>query len=189
MKAEDLLKKATSEKRKGNIEKAIEILRNALIKAKKDYGFPFGIKECLRLPLYLQAAGKTNEAWKEFHNLLIESIKNKSFSDCSQIHDKMRLFLEREKKYNEAIRHGILSFLYDAINTYDLTKLYNWKTGKYPIQISEDDISKYLIKLLKKIKREDLKENFLNLILEQIKKLPLIEFDIVNSKIKEIIET
>ena len=71
----------------------------------------------LRLPMYLQQAGNPDEAWGEFNAILAGQypldMRDPAFAPLwqSQIYDKMRLFLEREKKTNKAVFFGVLSYL------------------------------------------------------------------------------
>lgn len=94
-----LLKDATQTKQNGDIAAAIELLRTAYaLMDKSNYGS--AIQERLRLPMYLQQAKKSDEAWYEFNQLVINCEKWAEtpflFDDYSAINDKMRLFLQKE---------------------------------------------------------------------------------------------
>ena len=67
--------------------------------------------------MYLQEAGRRDEAWGEFNAMLAGhyplDMRDPAFAPLwqSQIYDKMRLFLQREKKNDKAVSFGILSYL------------------------------------------------------------------------------
>ena len=114
-----LLKQATKLKQEGKTDDAIQCLRDAFAKI-KNCSEVYSIDTYLRLPLYLQQAGRNDEAWSEFNNLLINTGQLGSGDtvlpmDHSKIYDKMRLFLQREKRFLEAVRFGILSYFSWAI--------------------------------------------------------------------------
>jgi hypothetical protein len=77
----------------------------------------YGADTFLRLPLYLQEAGRGVEAWAEFERLLTAGLP-KQLPDAdlvpmyqSEIYGKMRLFLQREGKSDQAVVYGMLSSL------------------------------------------------------------------------------
>ena len=78
-----------------------------------------GIDVFLRLPRYLQEGGRADEGRREFNNLLTRGYPNMPQGNrawyCmkSAVYDKMRLFLQREKRFTEAVTFGVLSIIYD----------------------------------------------------------------------------
>lgn len=115
-----LLKKATSKKKEGDFDNAIKLLKLAYKEISKG-PMVYPVDTFLRLPLYLQAAKRNDEAWREFNFLLTKGYPNQMSDlefipmDHSIIYDKMRLFLQREGKPELAIKFGIFSFLSWAI--------------------------------------------------------------------------
>jgi len=113
---DELLRRATALKRDGDLDAAIEMLRAAYAEIAKGQTI-YTVDTYLRLPMYLQATGKTDEAWAEFNRLLAEGYANQILDfdivtmEHSKIYDKMRLFLQRENRNEDAVVHGILSFL------------------------------------------------------------------------------
>jgi hypothetical protein len=111
-----LLKQATAQKRGGDVVAAIRTLRLAYEQIKKGL-LTYSVDTFLRLPLYLQEAGRNDEAWSEFNKLIIEGYPNQlndlgvRAMEHSKVYDKMRLFLQREGKNVEAIVFGVLSML------------------------------------------------------------------------------
>jgi len=107
------LKSATQKKKNGDIEGAIRDLRAAYEIYERGYVIP-SVDVFLRLPSYLQLAGRRDDAWREYNNLIIKVGDYWNDPDISpmmysKIYDKMRLFLQREKKYNKAVKFGIFS--------------------------------------------------------------------------------
>lgn len=121
--ASELLKAATAKHNSGDTTAAIDTLRRAYaLMASSPIIYP--IETYLRLPLYLQKAGRYAEAMIEFENLLKSSPVKiaREFAHCkpterqglvsmenSAIHDKIRLACEREEKFELAVFHAILS--------------------------------------------------------------------------------
>ena len=111
-----LHKEATSYK-KMDLEKAISLLQEASdLMRKDDAGYL--IEQWMRLPLYLQEAGRFDEAMREFERLL-EEVRPRAEKELGQyfgqtyiecrvhlhnfkIYDKMRLVCKREKLVDKA---------------------------------------------------------------------------------------
>jgi hypothetical protein len=68
----------------------------------------------LRLPLFLQQAGRMAEAEEEFNKLL--GLFKRGY-ELSHICDKMRLTYQREKRFDEAVVFGVMSLAYEMIGT------------------------------------------------------------------------
>lgn len=111
-----LLKEATAKKKSGDLDGAISLLREAYADIATS-GTVEKPDTFLRLPMYLQQAGRPDEAWAEFNAMLAGqyplNMKDPAFAPIWQslIYDKMRLFLQREKKNTEAVVYAVLSFL------------------------------------------------------------------------------
>ena len=111
-----LLKQATAKKKSGDLDAAILLLREAYVEIAQT-GAIEKPATFLRLPMYLQEAGRRDEAWGEFNAMLAGhyplDMRDPAFAPLwqSQIYDKMRLFLQREKKNDKAVSFGILSYL------------------------------------------------------------------------------
>lgn len=114
MEIRELLKAATAAKAT-NPQAAIASLRTAYRKiALADTVYP--IETFLRLPMYLQAAGRAGEALEELERLFLAGYPNQSTEDAfrlgdqAAVCDKKRLVLQREKRYTEALPIGVLSW-------------------------------------------------------------------------------
>ena len=111
----ELLKEATALK-DADPDGVIDILRDAyaLIASTNT---AHTLETFLRLPLYLQKVGRSDEAWKEFNDLLDDGYPNMPSDEASwsgmrsSVLDKMRLFLQREKRFPESVQYGILSII------------------------------------------------------------------------------
>lgn len=135
-KAEVSLKRATAFKNAGKLPEAIDELRAFRRHAEKGK-VSFPVESYLRLPLYLQSAGRREEAWKEFYRLLEEGYPNQInvegciWAERSTVYDKMRLFLQRDEQPRLAFYFGTLSlasslrgrWLFTEPDLSDLSKL------------------------------------------------------------------
>jgi len=107
------LKGATQKKNNGNLEGAIRDLRAAYEIYDRGYIIP-SVDVLLRLPSYLQLAGRKDEAWSEYNKLIVKVDNYWNDPEIapmmySKIYDKMRLFLQRENKYEKAVKFGVFS--------------------------------------------------------------------------------
>lgn len=157
--ASTLLRKATELKDAGEIDNAIETLRQAYLAISKT-SIDYGVETFLRLPLYLQAAGRNDEAWGEFNLLLTHGYPNHPMQPGaranfeSKIYDKMRLFLLREGKGTLAVSYGVLAYVSDLRSRYlggqkDPVLLQYFKQYS-----TKEAYTSILTKLLKKAKRK-----------------------------------
>ncbi len=97
-------KEATALK-KENLPAAIEKLRQAQA-LRPSVPTEYPIAEYLRLPLFLQQAGRMDEALTEFEKLLKQFPRGDEWRD---IYDKMRLAYQREKAFDQAVVCGVMS--------------------------------------------------------------------------------
>ena len=99
--ARDLLKQATQLKKDKDYSAACIKLKEAYQASDAD---DLMIKERLRLPMYLQLAGNNDEGWGLLNEL------NTKFTDVfsqADIANQMRVFLQKEKKFKEAILYSV----------------------------------------------------------------------------------
>ena len=171
-----LLADATAKKKAGDMDAAIDCLRNAYKEIAKT-SINYAVPTYLRLPLYLQHANRNDEAWSEFNKLIAEGHPNQMRTrellpmDHSQIYDKMRLFLQREKQARKAVKFGVFSHLSWAQGLY-----FQGRKDELKHYISRQSIDDLLEKLLKKAKRTDMKDNLLGVIMMNIKNFPSISY-------------
>lgn len=94
--ARTLLKVATALKRARRYDEAVAMLRRAYDAPTQS---PMTIQERLRLPMYLQLAGRADEGWGEMNRLNITYVDQ--YSQIS-IAAQMATFLRKEGKYKNA---------------------------------------------------------------------------------------
>lgn len=176
-----LLKQATAQKKNGEIDKAVETLKEAY-RAIATSGIDYSIDTYLRLPLYLQAANRNDEAWGEFNKLLTRkppsySSKALLLMEHHTIYDKMRLFLQRNKKHKEAVIQGVLSYLAIAQGRHYQVKEY--KASKDELKQvsgmrSADFIGSRLEPLLKKSGDLDKQKEITEMLIGELGEFPKI---------------
>jgi hypothetical protein len=166
--SEFLLKQATAQKRGGDIDAAIRTLRLAYGAIEKG-PMTYSVDVFLRLPLYLQETGRSDEAWAEFNKLIVEGhpsqLNDLSLRSMghSKIYDKMRLFLQREGKSDRAIVFGVLSMLACAKGLYLQSR--RRELAEF---VSRKHIEATLEPLLKKAKRTALSEQLVEFMLQEV---------------------
>ena len=121
-----LLKEATQLKREGDLSSAIKKLKQAESKIQRS-SVDYGIETFLRLPMYLQAAGRSDEAIKQLDQLL--SKYPEPWGHCvkfdkrgiypmhldlarGSIYDKMRLVYQRDNNPSDALPYSVLAETY-----------------------------------------------------------------------------
>ena len=92
------MKKAVDFKKQKHFDEACEILKDLF----KLFDSP-SLEHRLRLPMYLQLAGRNDEAWGDFQKIGIKYI---SLRSMSTIANQKRIFLQKEKKDRPAILEG-----------------------------------------------------------------------------------
>ncbi|MBK6957343.1 MAG: hypothetical protein IPH22_02185 [Nitrosomonas sp.] len=95
--ARDLLKEATQLKKEKRYNEACEKLKEAYSANGSE---ELMIQDYLRLPMYLQLAGKSNEGWKALDEMRLQ---NKDNFNESTIAKQIKIFFRKEKKYELAV--------------------------------------------------------------------------------------
>lgn len=163
---DELLKKATALKKDGDIDAAINSLRSAYKQLEKQ-GIRYPIRTYLRLPLYLQEAGRNDEAWAEFNALLRAPESDFMLSmNHSIIHDKMRLFLQREGKISLAVRFDVLSYVERAIAYHMQSRPDDLKQMQ-----NEETIRSWVKTILKKAKKSECEDEIIEIIIGHMKNI------------------
>lgn len=181
------LREATAKKKAGDMDGAIESLREAY-KIISKTSINYTIDPYLRLPLYLQQAGKNDEAWSEFNRLIVEGYPNQMKirelipMDHSAIYDKMRLFLQRENKPIESVKFGVLSHLSWGLGLY-----YQERKKELKTHISKSSIEAMLEGLLKKAKKPELRSELAKIIMLEIKEFPKIDLANIGRKVDQAV--
>ena len=165
----------------------------------------YGIDKFLRLPMYLHAAGKKDIAWKILNNYLrgeypiIRGEKNlfQQVMDQLEIKDKMRVVLEREKKFTQSL---LFFCEVQYLNIQNLKEISKWDFDSretksfHKKRLAEASSLKKITELLKpKLKKANLsgqEEKIAKLILRIFKKNinPIIGTNEVRNSVTEIIK-
>lgn len=101
--AREMLKDAAALKKEKKYDEACEKLKEAFsLEGAED----LMIKERIRLPMYLQLAKRNDEGWQILNEL------NVHYTDVfsqAEIANQMRVFLQKEKKYTQAVLFSVWS--------------------------------------------------------------------------------
>ncbi|MDD3149485.1 MAG: hypothetical protein PHV68_01510 [Candidatus Gastranaerophilales bacterium] len=98
------------------------------------------------------------------------------------IYDKIRLFLQREKNFDDAVVYGTFSFLSQALG------FYNQKRNQELTNLTDiNHILERLTPLLKKAKKEQLINKLSDIVQVQINKIPNICFTALEKEIKTLL--
>ena len=180
-----LLKEATIKKKSGDINGAIKALRDSY-KILNENSMLYSIQTYLRLPLYLQEAGKSDEAWSEFNQLIMWANTKPRYSpevtpmDLSIIWGKMRLHLQREGKNDYAVQFAVWSYLSWAVGLYMQRREDELKAYK-----AETNIQKALKASLHKADKEFLTDRLVKIILDSLSSLPRVDYKEVAKTVRE----
>jgi len=176
MKARELLKEATSLKKKGKIEEAIKILDKAFLigdlerpsndsnsgENNEEFNNFYTVEDLARKAKYLQELGKINDALNFLDNLINETIK-KTRKNVWEIFELGKLFqhraiiLKKEKRFNESFVDRVKSYCIDGIATrltvtkFDANRIKNIIINKINQKFILDFFKKDLEKLSFKI--------------------------------------
>lgn len=101
--ARQMLKEATALKKEKKYDEACEKLVEAF---SLDGSQDLMVKERMRLPMYLQLAKRNDEGWRIPNEL---NIKYTDVFSQAEIANQMRIFLQKEKKYLQAILFSVWS--------------------------------------------------------------------------------
>jgi hypothetical protein len=112
-----LSREATILKKSGNWLGAVHAAKRAS-EILSEAGISQSIEGHMRVALLLHEGGELEAAWCEF-NRLIQELANQVPPEIwpmflSAIYDKMRLCLQREKRFREAVPLAVMSFCYDC---------------------------------------------------------------------------
>jgi len=185
VKADKLLKEATTKKKSGDINGAIKALRDSY-KILNENSMLYSIQTYLRLPLYLQEAGKSDEAWSEFNRLSMWVNTKPRYSpevtpmELSIIWDKMRLYLQRENKNDYAVQFAVWSYLSCAVGLYMQKREDELETYK-----AETNIKKALKTSLHKADKEFLTDRLVRIILDSLNNLPVVDYKEIAKTVQE----
>ena len=183
--ADKLLKEATTKKKSRDINGAIKALRDSY-KILNENSMLYPIQTYLRLPLYLQEAGRSDEAWNEFNQLIMWVNTKPRYSpevtpmDLSIIWDKMRLHLQREGKNDYAVQFAVWSYVAWAVGLYMQKREDELEAYK-----AEINIQKALETCLRKANKEFLTDRLVKVILDSLNNLPIVDYKEIAKTVQE----
>ncbi|MBG9772381.1 hypothetical protein [Brevibacillus laterosporus] len=187
----NLNKLATEHKTNKRLDLAIETLKTIYDKRKKYYGYK-DVEVNIRLALFLQQANMFEESITYLNEF--REYKRNDLNDMSKVEDKTRLMLQREKRYKEAITHGILSYIYKLINLdqliNEMKKIDDYTFRDLRKQLKEDlsleSINNMLTPLLTKAKETQNKEQYNKIITYHLKKFPPVNLEQLKNDLKKL---
>jgi tetratricopeptide (TPR) repeat protein len=180
----DLMKESTALKKAGKFNEAVEKIKEAYKEA-QEKSLTLTVNDYLKLPPYLQKAGKNDEAWAWFNDL-IRSFASDPMS-LSQIYGKMGLFRERENNPKDAIKYNVLSSMYWCLGLHEQVTQLGWTDRKPELTRCKQNISDGYGKLLKKAGCEHLEKGLKKLITEHMKVFPNIRMPDVVRDINKLV--
>lgn len=185
---DSLLKIATSLK-KNDPALGAEVLRKAYQLAENET-VAYPVDTFLRLPMFLQLAGKNDEAWAEYNRLLAEGFPSEIKSNemlyvnHSAIYDKMRLFLEREKKPIQAVKFGVYSHVCWCLGMY-----YQKRESDLKKCTSDEAVEGCVSSLLKKAKKLECGDSIQKIVKTSLEKIPQIRLSELGESIDRALKT
>ncbi len=147
-----------------------------------------GIETALLMPVYLQRAGQSDEAWREFERLLNASLMVYETDPATaavefcHIHNRMRTVSLREGNPPDAVRNGVFSYmwLFMALHHQDRFEEMDTKT-------SEGNISALLRKLLGDTDLASAHSDLTEIVHRHALTAPEIDFGELDREIRETI--
>lgn len=184
----ELGKQATQHKKKKEFNKALQTYEESLSLHKQN-NLEIHTKTYIRYAHYLQLAKNSDKGWK----VLQETVSHTDdiFAQIDT-YNAMRLFLQREKRSDEAITYGIIARLLEIKKwkTFDDTP----ETKKYSERRWEElvtlESTEYLIdSFTKKAKRPDLNQDLVSLMQVLMKKTPFIDTCQIHREVEAILNS
>ena len=155
------LTKSVKHKKDNDFDQAIECLDKAY-RICAAYPLETVFDHYLRLPAYLQAAGRTDEGWGELNKLNIgvcpyrgdgPTGSERDIRKACKVSDKMRAFLDKEKRYKESLIHRVVAAYLSAANVAQMVSD-GWVRKEREKEFSVDTLTIEFDKAVKKAKLE-----------------------------------
>lgn len=183
-----LLREATACKAAGNLDGAIDLLKQFWL-AEPFETSGHTLEAYLRLPMYLQNAGRRDEAWRILTELLANYVLSTEKLNeqvlpmmHSEIYDKMRLFWQREGKSAVAVKYGVLAHMHWIIGLHRQRRRRELHDGA-----SRQTIEAIVKPLAKKAKRLDRHAAICDAVETEARKLPDIDVNSLSDVIDRIV--
>jgi len=155
------LTKAVKYKKDNDFDQAIECLDKAY-RICASYPLETVFDHYLRLPAYLQAAGKADEGWRELNKLNIgvcpyrgdgPTGSERDIRKAYKVRDKMRAFLDKEKRHKESLVHRVVAAYLSAANVAQMVSD-GWVKEEREKEFSVEALTVEFDKAVKKAKLE-----------------------------------
>lgn len=184
--ADELFKLATQKKKEKDWEGAINTLNEAYREISQSH-LNYSIESFIRLPQFLQLAGRSKEAWQKYNELLFNGfptqLQNRSTlpMERSILFDKMRLHLQREKKEQLAEIFSILSAV-------------SWRVGlqrqerfdELASRSSGDGVT-VMISTLTSYQTPGIIKQLCEAVTDELRRFPAVDYDRMGSAMEAII--
>ena len=186
--ADDFFKLATEKKKEKDWEGAIAALNEAYHEISQS-SLSYSIEGFIRLPQFLQLAGRSKEAWKKYNELLFNGFPNQSQNrstspmERSILFDKMRLHLQREKREPLSEIFSILSIV-------------SWRVGLQRQErfdelagCSSSDNITMMISTLTGYPTPGIIKQLCEAVTDELRRFPTVDYDKMGSAIEAVIST
>lgn len=167
----ELVKESTALHKAGKFDEAVDKLK-AAYKEAEEKQLTLTIKDYLKLPPYLQKAGRNDEAWAWFNDLIRQTASD--HMSLSVIYDKMRLFRQREGNPKDAIKFGVLSRIHWCLGLHEQVTRMGWNDRKDELKNCKANIGEGYFELLKKADCENLETELKKTISKHMVSFPVI---------------
>lgn len=183
-----LLRGATARKAAGNVNGAIELLNQFWV-AEPFGSSGYGVEAYLKLPMYLQYAGRRDEAWRALNALMTGYVLSTAKLNeqvlpmmQSEIYDKMRLFWQREGEASRAVKYGVLSHMHWLLGLHR-----QHRRDELRDCASRETVEAVVKPLLKKAKSLHQTTAICKLIESEVRKLPNVDVNSLGAIVDQLI--
>jgi hypothetical protein len=184
-KAEDLLEQAARCKDNGEMESAIQLLRQAHDQLRMD-NRAFPVETYLLLPFYLQQAGRKQEAWEALKHFLFRGYPHQTndrtllAKDRAKILDKMRIFLESDNHPEKAEVYEAFSMVFKGIGLYR-----DNRTRELKVWFDKEHCTEYLHGLKRYKGNLGRAQELHTILVEEIGQYPDLDFERMGQRVEE----
>jgi hypothetical protein len=182
--ADEWLKEAVQRKDADDLEGAIKLLVRAYEEIKRANAL-YPVETYLRLPLYLQQAGRSRESWQEFNKVLFHGYSNQPkdpvglAQDRAKVLEKMQLFLDRDRKSEVGSVYKVFSQVLEAVGFYRDDKKREART-----RLNRTTCQELVAALRKYTGNLGPLEEMRTIIIEELTAWPELEFDRLGNRLE-----
>ncbi len=184
LKYNELMKESTALKKAGKLEEAVGKIEEAYKEA-QEKNLTLTVTDYFKFASYLQKAGKNEEAWALFNDLIRASASDPM--SLSQVYEKMGLFRERGNNPRDAIKYCVLSSIYWCLGLHGQVTQFGFTDRKPELTRCKKNIAEGCGKALKKAGCEHLEEDLRKIVKEHMKEFPNIRISDVVRDINKLV--